>query len=136
MTSAEWRRRERAVERLAHVERFSHLMHLVSHVDGELREGLDAFDAFNALFPAGTLTGAPKVRAMELIDEFEPVYRGPTAARSATSRCRATPTSPSRSEHFPFAMASPPCRRAGVSSPTAKASLSMRKLLTKPPLPS
>src|SRR5580658_2964046 len=58
------------VERLAHVERFSHLMHLVSHVDGELREGLDAFDAFNALCPAGTLTGAPKVRAMELIDEF------------------------------------------------------------------
>lgn len=65
------------VEQLAHVERFSHLMHLVSHVDGELRDGLDAFDAFNALFPAGTLTGAPKVRAMELIDEFEPVYRGP-----------------------------------------------------------
>jgi anthranilate synthase component 1 len=65
------------VERLAHVERFSHLMHLVSHVDGELRVGLDAFDAFNALFPAGTLTGAPKVRAMELIDEFESVYRGP-----------------------------------------------------------
>jgi anthranilate synthase component 1 len=65
------------VERLAHVERFSHLMHLVSHVDGELQEGLDAFDAFDALFPAGTLTGAPKVRAMELIDEFESVYRGP-----------------------------------------------------------
>jgi anthranilate synthase component 1 len=65
------------VERLAHVERFSHLMHLVSHVDGELRTELDAFDAFNALFPAGTLTGAPKVRAMELIDEFESVYRGP-----------------------------------------------------------
>jgi anthranilate synthase component 1 len=65
------------VEQLAHVERFSHLMHLVSHVDGELREGLDAFDAFDALFPAGTLSGAPKVRAMELIDEFEPVYRGP-----------------------------------------------------------
>ncbi len=65
------------VERLAHVERFSHLMHLVSHVDGELRDGLDAFAAFDALFPAGTLTGAPKVRAMELIDEFESVYRGP-----------------------------------------------------------
>ena len=65
------------VERLAHIERFSHLMHLVSQVDGELRPGLDAFDAFDALFPAGTLTGAPKVRAMELIDEFEPVYRGP-----------------------------------------------------------
>jgi len=65
------------VARLAHVERFSHLMHLVSHVDGDLGEGLDAFDAFDALFPAGTLTGAPKVRAMELIDEFETVYRGP-----------------------------------------------------------
>ncbi|HUY43898.1 MAG TPA: chorismate-binding protein [Acidimicrobiales bacterium] len=65
------------VERLAHVERFSHLMHLVSHVDGTLRADLDAFDAFDALFPAGTLTGAPKVRAMELIDGFEPVLRGP-----------------------------------------------------------
>ena len=65
------------VEKLAHVERFSHLMHLVSQVSGELRQGLDSFDAFNALFPAGTLTGAPKVRAMEIIDEFEPVRRGP-----------------------------------------------------------
>jgi anthranilate synthase component 1 len=65
------------VERLAHIERFSHLMHLVSQVSGELKPGLDAFDAFDALFPAGTLTGAPKVRAMELIDELEPVFRGP-----------------------------------------------------------
>jgi len=52
-------------------------MHLVSQVRGELRPGLDAFDAFDALFPAGTLSGAPKVRAMEIIDEFEPVRRGP-----------------------------------------------------------
>ncbi len=65
------------VERLAHVERFSHLMHLVSQVDGDLPDDRDAFDAFDALFPAGTLTGAPKVRAMELIDVFEPVRRGP-----------------------------------------------------------
>ncbi len=65
------------VERLAQVERFSHLMHLVSQVTGRLREGLDAFDAFDALFPAGTLSGAPKVRAMQIIDEFEPVRRGP-----------------------------------------------------------
>ncbi|NNN03382.1 MAG: anthranilate synthase component I [Acidimicrobiaceae bacterium] len=65
------------VTSLAHVERFSHLMHLVSEVSGTLAEGLDAIDAFNALFPAGTLSGAPKVRAMEIIDEFEPVRRGP-----------------------------------------------------------
>ena len=65
------------VDRLAHIERYSHLMHLVSQVTGELAADLDAFDAFDALFPAGTLTGAPKVRAMELIDEFEPVHRGP-----------------------------------------------------------
>ena len=65
------------VDSLAHVERFSHLMHLVSQVTGQLSPGLDAFDAFNALFPAGTLSGAPKVRAMELIDEFEPIHRGP-----------------------------------------------------------
>ncbi len=65
------------VERLAHVERFSHLMHIVSQVRGTLRSGIDAFDAFRALFPAGTLTGAPKVRAMSLIDEAEVAARGP-----------------------------------------------------------
>ncbi len=64
------------VASLAHVERYSHLMHLVSDVRGTLRPGLDAFDAFDALFPAGTLTGAPKVRAMEIIDEYEPTRRG------------------------------------------------------------
>ena len=58
------------------VERYSHVFHLVSQVDGELREGLDALDAFRAAFPAGTLTGAPKVRAMEIIDELEPERRG------------------------------------------------------------
>ncbi len=65
------------VERLAHVERFSHLMHIVSQVRGRLREGLDAIDAFNALFPAGTLSGAPKIRAMQRIDEAEVAARGP-----------------------------------------------------------
>ena len=65
------------VDSLAKVERFSHLMHLVSQVSGRLRQGWTSFDALNALFPAGTLSGAPKVRAMELIDSFEPVHRGP-----------------------------------------------------------
>ena len=58
------------------VERYSHVLHLVSQVEGELREGLDALDAFRATFPAGTMTGAPKVRAMEIIDSLEPERRG------------------------------------------------------------
>ncbi len=58
------------------VERYSHVMHLVSHVEGRLRPGLSNFDVLRATFPAGTLSGAPKVRAMEIIDELEPVKRG------------------------------------------------------------
>jgi len=58
------------------IERYSHVMHIVSGVQGQLAEGKDAFDLFAAAFPAGTLVGAPKVRAMELIDEFEPTQRG------------------------------------------------------------
>jgi anthranilate synthase component I len=61
------------------VERYSHVHHMVSQVEGELREGLTAMDAFRATFPAGTMTGAPKVRAMEIIDELEPERRGPYA---------------------------------------------------------
>jgi anthranilate synthase component 1 len=61
------------------LERYSHVMHLVSEVRGTLRPGLDAFDALRACFPAGTVTGAPKVRAMELLDGFEPERRGPYA---------------------------------------------------------
>jgi anthranilate synthase component I len=62
-------------ERLV-VERYSHVMHLVSNVRGKLASGRDCFDAFRAGFPAGTLTGAPKIRAMEIIEELEPVRRG------------------------------------------------------------
>jgi anthranilate synthase component 1 len=58
------------------VERFSHVMHISSNVEGQLQPGLDAVDALAAGFPAGTLTGAPKIRAMEIIDELEPVRRG------------------------------------------------------------
>ncbi len=58
------------------VERYSHVMHIVSNVDGLLREGMDAMDVFRATFPAGTLSGAPKIRAMEVIDELEPTRRG------------------------------------------------------------
>jgi anthranilate synthase component 1 len=58
------------------VERYSHVMHIVSHVEGVLREGLDNIDVLKATFPAGTLSGAPKVHAMELIDQLEPSKRG------------------------------------------------------------
>jgi anthranilate synthase component 1 len=61
------------------VERYSHVMHISSEVCGNLRPGLDAFDALKACLPAGTVSGAPKVRAMEVIDEVEPHRRGPYA---------------------------------------------------------
>ena len=58
------------------IERYSHVMHMVSNVEAELEDGLSAIDLFKATFPAGTVSGAPKIRAMEIIDEFEPVKRG------------------------------------------------------------
>src|SRR5262249_842180 len=61
---------------LMFVERYSHVMHLVSTVRGRLRQGLDMFDALASCFPAGTLSGAPKVRAMQIIHELEPTRRG------------------------------------------------------------
>ncbi|MBN2437139.1 MAG: chorismate-binding protein, partial [Deltaproteobacteria bacterium] len=65
------------VNQLMTVERYSHVMHLVSDIQAQLAEGKDAFDVLRATFPAGTLTGAPKVRAMEIIAEQEPSRRGP-----------------------------------------------------------
>jgi len=64
------------VKDLMYVERYSHVMHLVSALEGRLRHDLDALDAFAACFPAGTLSGAPKVRAMQIIEELEPTRRG------------------------------------------------------------
>lgn len=64
------------VEPFRAIERYSHVMHIVSGVQGQLAAGRDAFDLFAAAFPAGTLVGAPKVRAMEIIEELEPVRRG------------------------------------------------------------
>ena len=64
------------VTELMTVERYSHVMHIVSNVRGLLREGCDAYDAFRATFPQGTVSGAPKIRAMEIIDELEPTRRG------------------------------------------------------------
>jgi anthranilate synthase component I len=65
-----------AVDELMEIEFYSHVMHIVSSVSGRLREGVGAMDALRAVLPAGTLSGAPKVRAMQIIDELEPVKRG------------------------------------------------------------
>jgi anthranilate synthase component 1 len=67
------------VDELMIIERYSHVMHIVSNVTGVLRDGLSAFDALTACFPAGTVSGAPKVRAMEIIDSLERTRRGPYA---------------------------------------------------------
>lgn len=67
------------VEDYMHIERFSHVMHIVSSVKGVLESDLDAFDALLACFPAGTVSGAPRLRAMEIIDDLEPTARGPYA---------------------------------------------------------
>ncbi len=67
------------VNDLMTVERYSHVMHLVSDVVGKLKKGKDAFDVLRAAFPAGTVTGAPKVRAMQIINALEPDARGPYA---------------------------------------------------------
>src|SRR5215471_4533465 len=67
------------VEEREVIERYSHVMHMVSQVSGTLDPGLDAWDVISAAFPAGTVSGAPKVRALEIIDELEPVSRGPYA---------------------------------------------------------
>jgi anthranilate synthase component 1 len=67
------------VDELMIVERYSHVMHIVSNVKGKLKGGLDAYDVLSACFPAGTVSGAPKVRAMEIIEELEPTKRGPYA---------------------------------------------------------
>lgn len=67
------------VPELMVVERYSHVMHIVSHVQGKIFPGKDEFDVLEACFPAGTVTGAPKIRAMEIIDELENIQRGPYA---------------------------------------------------------
>jgi anthranilate synthase component 1 len=67
------------LERYMDVERFSHVMHLTSYIRAELAPGLDALDILRAVFPAGTVSGAPKIRAMEIIADYEPSPRGPYA---------------------------------------------------------
>jgi anthranilate synthase component 1 len=67
------------VSDLMNIERYSHVMHMVTHVQGTLKKGCNCFDALQACFPAGTVSGAPKIRAMQIIAEIEPEKRGPYA---------------------------------------------------------
>jgi anthranilate synthase component 1 len=67
------------VPRLMEIERYSHVMHIVSRVEGKLKAETDCFDLFMSAFPAGTVSGAPKIRAMQIISELEPTPRGPYA---------------------------------------------------------
>jgi anthranilate synthase component 1 len=68
-----------AVTEMMNIHRFSHVMHIVSRVEGELKEDKNCIDALKASFPAGTVSGAPKIRAVQLIDEYEEISRGPYA---------------------------------------------------------
>jgi anthranilate synthase component 1 len=89
--------RVRVTERFK-VERYSHVMHIVSNVEGDAPDGLDPVDVILTALPAGTLSGAPKVRAMQIIDELETVKRGLTYAGAAgyiSSTARSTPPSSS-----------------------------------------
>ena len=67
------------VTELMSIEKYSHVMHIVSNVEGTLKRGCDEYDVLRASFPAGTVSGAPKIRAMEIIEELEPNQRGPYA---------------------------------------------------------
>ena len=116
------RRRDRLDQgrALPRVERYSHVMHLVSGVSGVLAPECDAFDLFAAAFPAGTVTGAPKVRAMQLIDELEPVRRGLYAGTVGYFGLRRRRwTRPSPSARWSSARAATRSRPAPASSPTA-----------------
>jgi anthranilate synthase component I len=75
------------VPEFMHVHQFSHVQHIVSQVMGDLQDGLESFDALKAVFPAGTVSGAPKVRAMEIIEELEPSHRGPYAGAVGYFSC-------------------------------------------------
>ena len=119
------------VDRLMFVERYSHVMHIVSTIEGRLKPELTAVDALRACFPAGTLSGAPKVRAMEIIEELEPARRGTYggAVLYADFPATSTPASPS-APCWPSA-AKATCRPARASSPTPCPSSSTRSRSTR-----
>ena len=122
------------VSKYMEVERYSHVLHLVSHVEGRLRPDLDALDALRAVFPAGTLSGAPKVRAMQLIAAAEGERRGLYGGAVGLSRLRRQPR---HGHHHPergaARTARPTSTRARASSPAPCRSASSRRPTTRRP---
>ena len=121
------------VDELMTLERYSHVMHLTSQVSGDLAPGRSAVDVLRATFPAGTVSGAPKVRAMEIIDELEPVKRGPYAGRRRLPRLLRQPRHRDRDPHD--GVAGRPGERAGrrrASWPTATPSSRTSSATTRP----
>ena len=115
------------------IERYSHVMHIVSTVTGRLAQDSTAFDALTACFPAGTLSGAPKPRALQIIEELEPTRRGVYGGCVGISTSPATPTPPSPSAPPCCATAPPTCRRARASSPTPTPPPRTPSAPTRPP---
>jgi anthranilate synthase component 1 len=109
------------------IERYSHVMHIVSNVEATLKDDEGATSVLKATFPAGTVSGAPKVRAMEIIDELEPSKRGIYAGAPATSASTATWTSASRSAPPWSRTATSSSRPAPASSPTPTPTVNGRK---------
>ena len=107
------------VERFLEPERFSHVTHLVSEVAGELRDGVTPFDLLRACFPAGTVSGAPKVRAMQIISELEGYRRGPYAGAVGYALAGRDARHVHRDPHDrPPRRRRAACRRGRGSSPT------------------
>ena len=132
-TSAAWRSAGTVhVEPYRAIERYSHVMHIVSGVHGELARRTDAFDLFAATFPAGTLVGAPKVRAMQIIDELEPTRPRPLWRHRWLLR-RARRHGPGHHDpHARFhAAMNTATRRARASSPTALPETEHEEVLAK-----
>ena len=98
------------VESLMQVERYSHVMHIVSQVTGQLEKGKSVYDVMRACFPAGTVSGAPKIRAMEIIEELEPTRRGPYAGAVGYFTFHALIPNPARRVRWLSSLPAPCCR--------------------------
>jgi anthranilate/para-aminobenzoate synthase component I len=120
------------VDRLMFVERYSHVMHIVSTIEGRLKPELTAVDALRACFPAGTLSGAPKVRAMEIIEELEPSAPRHLRRRSSLRRLLRQPRLLHRHPlHAGHSAAKATSRPAQASSPTPSPSSNTRSPSTR-----